>query len=53
MLYDNAVKMIFFGGGYLVNFVLGLGNQNYPYPMENNDILFIEESEKYILHSHI
>lgn len=34
-------------GGYLVNFVLGLGNQYYPYSLENNYILFIEESEKF------
>lgn len=34
-------------GGYLVNFVLSLGNQYFPYRADRNYILFIEESEKF------
>lgn len=34
-------------GGYLVNFVLSLGNKFFPYQMDRNYILFIEESEKF------
>ena len=34
-------------GGYLVNFVLSLENRFFPYQMDKNYILFIEESEKY------
>ncbi|MBD5394742.1 MAG: LD-carboxypeptidase [Lachnospiraceae bacterium] len=34
-------------GGYLVNFVLTLGNRFFPYRTDKNYILFIEESEKF------
>ncbi len=34
-------------GGYLLNFALSLGNRFFPYPMDRNYILFLEESEKY------
>lgn len=34
-------------GGYLFNFVLSLGNKFFPYPLNQDYILFIEESEKY------
>lgn len=34
-------------GGYLVNFVLTLENRFFPYQMDKNYILFIEESEKF------
>lgn len=34
-------------GGYLVNFVLSLGNPLFPYPMDDKYILFLEELEKF------
>ena len=34
-------------GGYLVNFVLTLGNKFFPYQTDKNYILFIEESDKF------
>lgn len=34
-------------GGYLVNFVLTLGNRYFPYPTDRKYILLIEESEKF------
>ncbi len=34
-------------GGYLVNFVLSLGNRFFPYQLDKDYILFIEESEKF------
>ena len=34
-------------GGYLVNFVLTLGNRFFPYQADRNYILFIEESDKF------
>lgn len=34
-------------GGYLLNFVLSLGNPYFPYPTDGNYILFIEELDKF------
>ena len=34
-------------GGYLLNFALSVGNRFFPYPMDRDYVLFIEESEKY------
>lgn len=34
-------------GGYLLNFVLGLGNRFFPYQTDGNYILFIEELDKF------
>lgn len=34
-------------GGYLVNFVLTLGNRYFPYPTDGKYILLIEESDKF------
>ena len=34
-------------GGYLLNFVLTLGNRFFPYQTDKNYILFIEESDKF------
>ena len=34
-------------GGYLLNFVLTLGNKFFPYPTDKNYILFIEELDKF------
>lgn len=34
-------------GGYLVNFVLSLGNRFFPYNMDRKYILFLEESENF------
>ena len=34
-------------GGYLLNFVLTLGNRFFPYPKDKNYILFIEELDKF------
>lgn len=34
-------------GGYLLNFVLSLGNPYFPYPTDENYILFIEELDKF------
>ncbi len=34
-------------GGYLVNFVLSLGNKFFPYSMDKNYVLFIEDSEQF------
>lgn len=34
-------------GGYLLNFVLTLGNRYFPYPTDRNYILFIEELDRF------
>lgn len=46
ILVEGACKGVLLGG-YLLNFALSLGNSFFPYPMDRDYILLLEESEKY------